>query len=232
MCELLNADARMCLGLERYKFIRKEIAPPLFTRERFFDIRKEDTNIRDDETYEMLRERWDSGTLQYVGDKIPALYHNMGRVWKEIPDAKFIFMLRDLERVASSYNRRASLDRPSWPKDKNYREAVRQWNFSLERLNTAYKNGNAGKLFFVHYESFFQPDAREYLEALYRFLGLDITQEVENAYEEIIQKSKRIKKKDLEITDEQRAYLDEQKLADLEAWALKHCLPEGVEQAV
>jgi hypothetical protein len=132
VARLLNAHPSACIGLERYKRVfRRERAFPLelFEKGRFFSFEPKDTNVRPSkglfkQLYETMAEKWDTATV--VGDKEG--YDVMDFVMSDVPDVRIIFMLRNVEAVASSWNVRAFDARDGWPSNNDYRIAVNRWN--------------------------------------------------------------------------------------------------------
>jgi Sulfotransferase family len=136
LARVLNAHPLVCVGLERYKFHCYHgggFGPNLFDKDRFFDFQEGDTNLlpEADKTYATLyaamRQKWD--LAQVVGDKIPHAFLCMDSIEAAYPKVRFLYIVRDIEAVASSWNARALnvLDR-GWPRGEDCRRAVKTWN--------------------------------------------------------------------------------------------------------
>jgi hypothetical protein len=167
---ILNAHSQILVGIERYKYLAlsandHSFEPELFTRERFFDVRPGDTNVRQRWT-ETQRNRW--AGVKWVGDKIPHLYKRIDTIKRRFPGALVLCMLRDGLDVASSWHTRAMKETDSWPRHNDFVEGMRQWdeaNRGLLRDARLYR----GTLYFVSYESLFgpaQPDLTRLLDLL------------------------------------------------------------------
>ena len=133
---VLNAHPHVCIGLERYKFrcySGSRLGPDLFEKDRFFDFQEDDTNIVPEanvafaELYASLRQKWD--LAQIVGDKIPHAFFRMDEIETAYPKVRFLYILRDIEAVAASWNARALNEQDrGWPRDHDYRKTVKVWN--------------------------------------------------------------------------------------------------------
>ncbi|NIA15394.1 MAG: methyltransferase domain-containing protein [Nitrospiraceae bacterium] len=220
MERLLNGDDRIIVTHERFKFIRREVTPAHFALDRFFNPIPEETNDLNPEVYEQLRQRWDSGPIAYLGDKVPLYYQVMPHLAEAFPGCRIIYILRDLNPVASSYNVRASNpDDANWPEHRDYRDAVANWNESLKRLWNFVERFGTEHLFVVKYERFFAGDAA-CLEALYRFLELPLTAEVRRRFRAATADWPERSGRALQLSDGMKDYLAKKKNGTLEAAAL------------
>ena len=139
---VLNAHPLVCIGLERYKFrcySGSRLDPDLFEKDRFFNFHKDDTNIVPEanvafaELYASLQQKWDFA--QIVGDKIPHAFFWMNEIEAAYPKVRFLYILRDIEAVAASWNARALNEHDrGWPRDYDYRKAVKVWNAGNKRV--------------------------------------------------------------------------------------------------
>lgn len=174
MVDLLNAHPQICLGMERYKF--KYLRAGAFDAgdfapERFFDFRAGDTNLlpktqgRWRGVYEGLAEKY--ATAQLVGDKIPHLFARFEAAGAVFPQARWIYMLRDIDAVAASWNARARNPGDAWPGANDYRVAVQVWNDA----NAQVAQLPPARVKIIRYETFFS-DARAERRALLAFLDL------------------------------------------------------------
>jgi glycosyltransferase involved in cell wall biosynthesis len=176
LLHLLNEDSRIVLGRERYKYCRTEITPEHFTEERFFSPRKSETNYLVEEFYDRLHDRWKQGNVRYIGDKVPFYYKDLFYLGETFPDCKVLFLVRDLERVAASYNARANNPEDRvWRENMDYRQAVVDWNESLQKLIDFAEAGYSNQVFVIPYEDFFS-GREEQLKAIYDFLGLEVSE--------------------------------------------------------
>jgi len=231
LMHLLNADRRIVLGRERYKYCRGEIGPGHFAPERFFAPRPEETNYRVAEFYENLRRRWEAGGVRYIGDKVPFYYRDLFHLAATFPAVRILFLVRDLERVAASYNARAAnpedrmwkpwlwriMSGRLWPwlppvhrralwASVDYRRAVMHWNESLAYLEEFVAAGHREQVFVVRYERLFAGDFGD-LEALYRFLGLSPSEEARREFREMTRNWPARAAAPTELTPKMTAYL-------------------------
>ena len=134
LARVLNAHPLVCIGLEGYKFHCYHgggFEPNLFDKSRFFDFQAGDTNIvpeADNATlYAAMRQKWD--VAQIVGDKIPHAFRCMVSIEAAYPRVRFLYVVRNIEAVASSWNARArnELDR-GWQRGEDCKRAVKAWN--------------------------------------------------------------------------------------------------------
>ena len=144
MAQLLNRHPDICLGIERYKakFLRRsEFEGADFTPERFFDFRASDTNILPGNAakwrgiYDRMAEKFPGARV--VGDKIPHLYEKFDACSQVFPEAKWIYMLRDINGVASSWNARAGNPKDKWSSKRDFRAAVETWNAANRLVRTS-----------------------------------------------------------------------------------------------
>lgn len=221
LTNLLNEDNRLILGVERYKFNGRNLHPELFTEERFFDLKRNETNIIMPDYYAILKQRWHSGCAVYVGDKVPGYYTRMAILLKNFPGSKILFIYRNALRVASSFNVRAQANKPVWPESKNYRKAVEARNRSLELVRAIKCRPDGHRVFLIKFESFFSHSG-VYLQNLYNFLDLDVTETMSLAYSRATAVSREISGKPLSLTTEEQSYVLAHSDSDLEAWCDRH----------
>jgi hypothetical protein len=102
------------------------------------------------------------------GDKIPHLFKRFDLCDRAFPEARWIYMLRDINGVASSWNARAQNPADKWPRRNDYRRAVQIWN----EANALVRARPAARLLVVSYEAFFAgaPEARR---AVTDFVGIE-----------------------------------------------------------
>lgn len=198
VCNLLNVDRRIIVGMERYRRIRESLTPAHFTRERFFDPNPGHTNYLPlrlippnqpgfnvwPEDEEEVIAKWDSANLEYVGDKAPFYVRQLPYMREVFPGAKFVILLRDPVGVASSYQKRAMDPNDHWPKENDFSLGVEHWNQTVDDILRDVRRHGLGEVFIVDYEDFFSGDAT-YLRSLYHFLELDLPDNVEEAYRAI-----------------------------------------------
>ena len=178
LTRLVNLHPEVVVGLERFKGLygrRREFTPELFQRERFFDYREGDTNFLPPTNaeaaafYGRANEKFD--TAKFIGDKYPQFFRHYDVLFKQFPDAHVIFIFRDPQFVAQSWQRRSE-DSTRWPAENDGRKAVGYWNDALA-YTLAYKGMKRDSFTFVEYEEFFKTQTEGLLSLLCR-IGADM----------------------------------------------------------
>lgn len=220
---VFSAHPQIVLGVERYKrlYLRNDVTinADLFTRERFFDFSDDATNVTPQigegwaVHYQRMQERWDSAT--YVGDKMVTI--RAQRIWETLPDARFVFIVRDPEQVAASWDARASNPQDSgWAEGRDARRAVISWNKAVRRIRRAVRQ-RPDHAVVVEYERFFGDPAGASLGATLSWLGLDRGLEVDErftrAHEQFVRD---VAPKQRVLSPEDHAFVDEH--ADRDCW--------------
>ena len=71
--------------------------------------------------HQKLSKKFDGSSI--VGDKYPQLYKFWPSLFENFgKDGRFLFIMRDIEDVASSFNVRASNPKDKWPEENNYKK--------------------------------------------------------------------------------------------------------------
>jgi hypothetical protein len=170
LAALLNRHPDLFVGVERYKnFPRGEFSQDLFTPERYFDAREGDTNIKfsDDS---VARDKF--ARAIWVGDKVPRYYANYKMLLTNFPDSRIIYILRNIYDVAESWNRRARNPADRWPDTNDYKQAVIEWNTSIQRtiqFQAKYRN----RFIIINYDELFSGDP-VVLRRMLRRIELDV----------------------------------------------------------
>lgn len=229
LTEFLNRDPRIVLGMERYKYIVKKIGPDHFSAEHFFKLDKSETNILRNQYYEELQSKFAKQSVRFMGDKVPNYNLHMVHLAKRFPGCKFIMLVRDLFSVAGSFNVRAMDANDIWPKENDYRLALDLWNKCLENIRDFMETKWNDQLFLVNYERFFSNEIN-YLERLYEFLEIDLTNKMRKTYRMVTRKWDERKNKLLSLNEKMWEYLSSHKDYALESFCLVHCpqLPRDI----
>lgn len=193
---VLSAHPEIALGMERYKRLWSggvdQITADLFEKDRFFDFSDGLTNLtpevgeRWSTNYAELEAKWDDAT--YVGDKMTTI--RFDRLHRMHPEAKFVFIVRDVDQVALSWERRAgNPDDQGWPERSDGEASVERWNLALKRIRRAVRQHPESAVV-VEYGRFFgDPDATS-LKGVLAFLGLEweprVAAEFEAAHREYV----------------------------------------------
>jgi Sulfotransferase family len=190
---LLQAHPRVVIGMERYKFLlsrrrdRAGFGPALFEPERFFDFRPGDTNVNPDlghftGHYIKARRRFEHGPVEYVGDKLMPDEQIIRLIEARFPSPKFIFIYRDVLRVANSFVARArNPDDQNWPASQDHTAAVKRWRAALSTADGLIRRIGSEDVCIMKYEHLFSGDIRA-CEIMFCFLGLRVAPGVRRTY--------------------------------------------------
>jgi glycosyltransferase involved in cell wall biosynthesis len=172
---LLNEHPQIALGFERFKRVRAQLDPFLFTPAQFFAPVAAETDIRGELLYARLRGRWARGTVTVIGDKVPLYTRVLPQLLERFPRGRMVVMVRDPQDVAVSFRRRAADPRDWWPPENDHRLAVRMWNEALAAARAAERSGEGERIFLLPYEPLLAGEER-WLDALLAFIGLPPTE--------------------------------------------------------
>lgn len=222
LLHVLNAHPEVVVGMERYKRVVSggidRLSPELFTKERFFDFSDGETNqdpaeaLRWGVDYAALEPKFDDAT--YVGDKMTTV--RFDAVHERLPEARFVFIVRDIDQVASSWDRRAQDASDSWPERADARLSVERWNKSLRRIRRAVRQ-HPDLATVVEYGRFFgDPDATA-LRGVLDFLDLPWEPAVAAEFDRVHREyADTVAGRDRTLSPELRAFVDE--IADRRLW--------------
>ena len=216
--ELLNSDPRMAIGMERFKYLQGRIRPYHFRPGYFLNPSPDETNVLHGGTYRELRRKWEDGEVRLVGDKV--LAQRRARVYAQLMHhfsrPKLVFLLRDPEAVAGSYERRLANPRDiNWPHD--HRRAIDDWNLSIAALRELAEDDPEAEFFVLRYERLFSGDV-EYLRQLFAYLELEPSPEVEIALAGMTSDWPEREARGDQLSDDQRAFVREHADRRLAEW--------------
>jgi hypothetical protein len=203
--------------MERYKYIltdadSSEFGPALFEPDRFLDFREGDTNItpsveRFRKHYTIAEERLRGGDVRWIGDKVMARPRIAQLIQERFPSPRFIFIYRDLLRVASSFCVRArNPNDTKWPESVSHETALGRWTQAFEVADMLIDEVGTDNVFCLRYERLFDGET-DTCDALFHFLDLDVTPEVAHQFSKATAHWDEHQAKPLELTDVQRDYL-------------------------
>ena len=222
LLHVLNAHPEVVVGMERYKRVISggidRLTRDLFTKDRFFDFSDGETNQHPEVAarwgvdYGALEAKFD--TARYVGDKMTTVRFDAVRA--RLPEAKFVFIVRDIDQVALSWERRAQDAGDTWPEAADATVSVERWNKSLRRIRRAVCQ-HPERAHVVEYEHFFgDPDAQALRGAL-DFLELawepGVEAEFGRVHREYVES---VAGRDRTLPPALRAFVDE--IADRRLW--------------
>jgi len=192
LTRLLNGHSKIGIGIERYRFraMKHKDCPyqiELFEKKRFFNYRPEDGAVdvwqKYSGDYEELASKWKH--LAWTGDKVPRLYLAADNLLRDIPDARLIFILRDVFSVAASWQGRADDTADlSWPVSNGWSAAVEEWNRGVEIAANLIRN-YPDRVVLVDYQDIFSEDLVT-LRRLFGSLGLRSPRKLPELYQRLL----------------------------------------------
>jgi Sulfotransferase family len=188
LADVFAEHPEIVMGMERFKGLwgtrLDEMTPELFERERYFDFTDDLTNIRPDvdprwaRLYERQEAKWDGA--RYVGDKMTKV--RIDQLWQQLPDARFVCIVRSVEDVAASWDARANrASDVNWPERLNSERAIQVWNVNNTRIRRAARERPEQALV-VEYTAFFSDAKATSLRKVLDWLGLEFAPEVAAAF--------------------------------------------------
>jgi hypothetical protein len=179
LARLLSFSKDIVIGMERFGHLETKgdflLTKSHFSERRFFDLQPGDTFYDDFESMHgfdpEIRKKYRD--CVYIGDKRPELYEYYDDLFSVFPSAVVYFIYRDVKEVASSYRGRA-LKGVHWPKTKDVKSAVRDWNRSMWRTSNGIEKGFNIKC--LNYESIFKAGAD--VSQVFTEIGLEYTREI------------------------------------------------------
>ena len=150
--KLLNYSSEICLGIERFAN-NDDVSAFSFLKQKFFDPESENYSVRP-HFYEKIQAKFD--TAKYIGDKRPRFINFWRNTWLNLPQAKIVYIFRNIYDVAYSYNKRAKnaalgID-DSWSNKRDFSQAVADWNQGLTEVVAL---ADFYEVYWVKYEDFF-----------------------------------------------------------------------------
>ncbi len=242
---LLNEHPRLAIGFERYKRVRAQIDPFHFTPAQLFSPVAAETDIRGELLYGRLRERWESGGVSVMGDKVPLYTRVLGQLLERFPGARVVVMVRDPLDVARSFRKRAADPGDWWPAENDETLAMRMWNEALAAVRAVDAEqagggvgrgagwagpggtqsvGGPGVVALLPYEALFSGD-EGWLEMLLAFVGVPLTKRLRAEHQRLAarwrEESARGRQADegSPADGELRAYVEEHRDEELARWA-------------
>lgn len=173
--KLLNAHPRIAIGTERYKFVyhrkREDVGPHLFESDRFCNLDESETNIGQARlgNIEFLKTKVDRALVR--GDKVPHIMRYQDLLMHKFGTCRFIVMHRDVYRICSSWNVRASNPNDRWAPTNDFRVAVDAINNEMGRALSLHL-AEPERCLFVRYENIFGPNAPSSMSQILEWLKL------------------------------------------------------------
>jgi Sulfotransferase family/Glycosyl transferases group 1 len=214
---LLNEHPQLAIGFERFKRVRAHLDPFHFAPAQFFSPVLAETDIRGELLYTRLYERWRSGSVSVIGDKVPLYWRVLPQLFERFPHGRVVLLVRELEDVAASFKRRAGDPEDWWPAENDHTLAVAMWNEALERARDAERLGHGERIFLLPYEPLLAGDER-WLAALMCFVGLPLTASLRTEQRRLAERWSAWAER-VAPSSELRAYVEARRDAGLERWA-------------
>jgi hypothetical protein len=179
--DLFRAHSSFGMGRERYgRYLRinESLDPAMFDKQRFCrDLQAGDSHHRAlDQYYDDLFLRFDRCT--HLGDKIPHVHKQYAGLRNAFPNARFIFLVRDVFDVANSFKARQtlSLNKKSgaWPTWRGVEAAVEEWNRSISDTIEAFGTCD---IFVARYDRLFTDSGM--LDEMMGFVRAPVTAEID-----------------------------------------------------
>jgi len=209
LAQLLASSDSVVIGMERFGHLvrpgRFTLAPDCFEKDRFFNVRPGDTFYDDFDAFHRfdrrMREKFE--TARYVGDKRPEFYEVYPELRAAFPGAKILFIYRNPVHVASSFHGRIKRG-DNWPRGKDYRQAVVEWNRSVELTLQAADAGS--DIACVEYERAFREGAK--LNGILEFLGLPVDEGYSTGVRRVLRRAAHLtSERELLLTPQEVAYV-------------------------
>jgi hypothetical protein len=213
LTRLLHAQPELVLGMERYRRMLYqldvrgqlgEFGPKMFQPQRFLNFVLDDDRFRDH--YRVAALRFAAGPVRYVGDKVPHTTSIVLALTRNFPNAMFVFIYRDLERVANSYCRRARDPNDPWPREATCEVAVHQWHEAFASADALTAAIGRDRMFVVKYEQLFGGD-RRVVEEMFAWLGVDPRIGAIPTFERQMADRQRLRTSALVLTEHERRFI-------------------------
>ncbi len=213
---LLNEHPQVALGFERFKRARALLEPFHFTPSQFFSPVLAETDIPGELLYRRLRERWRSGGVKVVGDKVPLYWRVLPELLERFPRGRVVLLVRDPLDVAASFDRRARDPGDWWPAENDRTLAATMWNEALARAREAELAGHGERILLLPYEALLAGEER-WLSALLSFLGLPSSARVRMEHQRLAARwsERRSEPHEPELV----SYVEAHRDRELEEWA-------------
>lgn len=224
LAEYLNRHPGVLICMERYKWVPPhEMRPELFAFERILDYRmsfrgdREETNTPREHHVELLKSK-DPERLEWIGDKTPAYVEILIRLSENNPGASFIVTYRPLEEVAESFEARSQDPDDPWRLG-GFEDGVGRWNAAMRSTREFVESARNLNVLILDYHDFFY-DNRSVVPLLSRFLGVEIDEETQEAWERMTRNFEANRRPKEPLNERQRAFIEAERDAGAERWVL------------
>ena len=146
MASIVGSHPGIVLGVERYgkRYADRSLQPSHFERDRFFDVREDDTRQTEETVFSRKRDAMARKVdgCAFVGDKYPNLTRHLPWLRERFEDPAVIFVLRNPVDVARSWEARAARQRDRWPASNGFETAVAAWARSIRDASANRRRGS------------------------------------------------------------------------------------------
>ncbi len=216
----LNKHPEILVCVERYKWIRPEVTPSLFTYERILDHRKRETNTRRDRHVSLLGKK-DPTKLTWIGDKAPGYVKDISIVAENNPRARFVVMYRPIEEVVESYVARSKDPGDRWLGGKNgFGLGIKDWNVAMRNTREFVEAGMGRRTLIVDYNDFFHRN-ETCIPLVSRFLGIEFDERIRDIWGRLSSRFENERRPKDSLSEEQKALLQKRKDHAAEEWVLE-----------
>lgn len=216
----LNQHPEIMILKERYKFIPREVTPKHFTFERILDYSEDETNLPREHSLKLLSTK-DPEKLKWIGDKVPRYVRHLKTLQRNNPGARFIIIYRPVEEVAESYEARSRNPKDPWLGNRDgFKTGVRDWNVAMRKTRDFIESRLKPEVLVVSYHDFFYRN-ETFVPLISRFLDLEFDDSVRESWRQMSLRFEERRRPKNPTSEEQRAYIEENKDQAAEAWILE-----------
>jgi len=193
LANTLNWHSEITVCIERFKYLINKnkihlFTPDLFAQDALLDFSSNYTNCTPDHSnrfadfYKDLGDKYSN--LKYVGDKIANDPGQIPRIHDTFPNAKIIYIVRDIFEVAHSWQTRADREGDNWPAHKTAECAVTPWNEFNAQVLSMWES-YPDDIYVVNYQKFFSEaeGKTDQLNRLLSFLNLSADSGIIEGYD-------------------------------------------------
>lgn len=223
--DYLNQHPRILVLRERYRYHPEKVTPALFDFDRILDFTEADRDERRkiDAWYKNLTARLlaakNPSELAWIGDKDPFYLEDLEDLHRNNPGSRFIILYRTVEEVAESWQARSADPGDVWPGHKDFEVGVGTWNRSLNLIRSFIQGGSKPEALLLDYHDFFYRNAL-CADLISRFLELDFDATLRETWEELSLKFEAERRPKTPLSEEQLAFIEENKDPTAEEWIL------------
>lgn len=216
--DYLNQHPEVMVCRERYKWIRSQITPGLFTSGNIMNYAEGETNTPRDFHARLLSSK-NPKKLRWIGDKAPRYVEALHTISENNPGARFIVLYRPLEEVVESYEARSRNPGDRWLGGRDgFNIGINDWNSAMRRTRE-FAESEEARVLLVNYRDFFERH-ESFVPLLSRFLDLEFDEDVLKAWKKNTSKFEDRRRQKEPYGEDKRQLLQQQKDHASEDWVL------------